>query len=105
VLATVVGIIAVSIIGLLLFFMAIGILVSSTEKQVSVQNNSMLVLDLERQIVDRAPNDPFQNLDIPGFPMLKTIGIDEIQTALEKAAHDDRIKGIYLKLSMVSGGM
>ena len=105
VLATVVGIIAVSIIGFFLFFMAIGILISSTEKQVTVQNNSMLVLDMTRQIVDRAPNDPFQDIDIPGFPKLKTIGLDDIQTALEKAVHDDRIKGVYLKLSVVSGGM
>ena len=105
VLATVVGIIAVSIIGLLLFFMAVGILVSSTEKQVSVQNNSMLVLDLERQVVDRAPNDPFEGLEIPGFSQIKKIGLDQIQQSLEKAVHDDRIKGVYLKLSMVNGGM
>jgi protease IV len=105
VLATVVGIIAVSIIGFFLFFMAIGILISSTEKQVTVQNNSMLVIDLESQIVDRAPNDPFQDLDIPGFPQLKTIGLDDIQTSLDKAVHDDRIKGVYLKLMMVNGGM
>ncbi len=105
VLATVVGVIAVSIIGFFLFFMAIGILISSTEKQVTVQNNTMLVLDLERKIVDRAPNDPFQDIDIPGFPSIKTIGLDDIQTALEKAVHDDRIKGVYLKLSMVTGGM
>ena len=104
-LATVVGVIAVSIIGFFLFFMAIGILISTTEKQVSVQNNSMLVLDLERQIVDRGPNDPFQDINIPGFPMLKTIGLDEIQTSLEKAVRDDRIKGVYLQLSMVNGGM
>lgn len=105
VLATVVGIIAVSIIGLLLFFMAVGILVSSTEKQVSVQNNSMLVLDLGRQVVDRAPNDPFEGLEIPGFSQIKKIGLDQIQQSLEKAVHDDRIKGVYLKLSMVNGGM
>lgn len=105
VLATVVGVIVVSIIGFFLFFMTIGIIISATEKQVSVSNNSMLVLDLERQIVDRAPNDPFQDLDIPGFPQLKTIGLDDIQTSLQKAVHDDRIKGVYLKLSMVNGGM
>jgi len=105
VLATVVGVFAVSIIGIFLFSMGIGILISSTEKQVSVQNKSMLVIDLERQIVDRAPNDPFQDLDIPGFPQLKTIGLDDIQTSLEKAVHDDRIKGVYLKLMMVNGGM
>ncbi|SHF51728.1 protease-4 [Mariniphaga anaerophila] len=105
VLATVVGMAAISIIGLLLLFMTIGILVSTTEKKVSVQDNSMLVIDLERQIVDRAPNDPFQDLDIPGFPQQKTIGLDNITESLSKAIHDDRIKGIYLKLSAVNGGM
>ncbi|SHJ66035.1 protease-4 [Tangfeifania diversioriginum] len=105
VLATVVGIIAVSAIGFFLFFMAIGILVSSTEKQVSVQDNSMLVINLERQIVDRAPNDPFEDLEIPGFTQIKRIGLDQIQQSLEKAVYDDRIKGVYLKLSMTNGGM
>ncbi|MFA5588374.1 MAG: signal peptide peptidase SppA, partial [Mariniphaga sp.] len=89
VLATIVGIIAVSIIGFFLFFMAIGILVSVTEKQVSVQDKSMLFIDMERQIVDRATIDPFQDIDILGFQRLKTIGLDDIQTALEKAVKDD----------------
>ncbi len=103
--ATIVGIIAVSVIGLFLFFMAIGILISSTEKQVVVSDNSLLVIDLERQIVDRAPKDPFQDLAIPGIPQTKTIGLDNIMTSLKKAVHDDNIKGVYLKLSVINGGM
>ena len=105
VLATVVGVFAVSLIGMFLMFMFIGIIISSADKQVSVQNNSMLVLDLERQIVDRAPNDPFQDFNFPGIPQIRTIGLDQILTSLENAVSDDRIKGIYLKLSMVNGGM
>src|SRR5690554_4157449 len=105
VLATVVGIIAVSILGFLLFFMVVGVIISSTDKQVVVADNSMLVIDLEKQIVDRAPNDPFQDLAIPGFPQSRTIGLDQISSALEKAVDDDRIKGVYLKLSMLNGGM
>jgi protease IV len=105
VLATVTGIIAVSLIGIFLLFMTIGIIVSSSEKQVTVKNNSMLVLNLERQIVDRAPKDPFQDIAIPGFEQIKKIGLNDIQQSLEKAAYDDRIKGIYLKLAMTNGGM
>lgn len=105
VLATVVGFIAISIIGFFLFFMIIGALISSSEKQVTVQNNSMLVLDLDRQIMDRAPNDPFEDFDIPGFSQVKTVGLDDITKSLEKAVYDDRIKGIYLKLSVINGGM
>lgn len=105
VLATIVGITAISIIGFFLFFMIIGALVATTEKQVAVQDNSMLVLNLDRQIVDRAPNDPFEDFDIPGFNRAKTVGLDDITKSLKKAVFDDRIKGIYLKLSTVNGGM
>ncbi len=105
VLATVVGIIVVSIIGIIFFMMVIGVLVSSTEKQVSVQNNSLLVIDAGRTVVDRATNNPFENLNIPGFEQTKSIGLDDIKTSLEKAVDDDRIKGVYLKLSTVGGGM
>jgi len=105
VLATVVGVIAVSIIGFFFLLMVIGVLVSSTEKKVTVKNNSMLVLNLDRQIVDRAPNDPFEDLDIPGFNTVKTVGLDDITKSLKKAVDDDRIKGVYLKLSIINGGM
>ncbi len=105
VLATIVGIAAVSIIGFFLFFMVIGVLISTTEKQVSVQNNSMLVLNLDRQILDRAKKDPFEDLDIPGLNKAKTVGLDNILKSLKKATTDDRIKGIYLKLSTINGGM
>lgn len=105
VLATITGIIAISIIGIILMFVVIGAIVSTAEKQVSVNKNSLLVLDLTQQVVDRAPNDPFENLDIPGFNQVKTIGLDEIRESLEKAVVDDRIKGIYLKMGMFGGGM
>ena len=105
VLATVVGIFAVSIIGMILLFMIIGAIISSAEKQVVVENNSMLVIDMNRQIVDRAPNDPFEDMDLPFLSQVKSLGLDDIFTSLENAATDDRIKGVYLKLSMVSGGM
>lgn len=105
VLATVVGFIVISIIGIFLFMMVIGVLISSTEKQVSIQNNSMLVIDAGRSVVDRATKDPFENINIPGFEQIKSIGLDNIQKSLEKAVDDDRIKGVYLKLSTVGGGM
>ncbi|MCA1759850.1 MAG: signal peptide peptidase SppA [Bacteroidales bacterium] len=103
--ATIVGVFAVSIIGMILLFMIIGAIISSAEKQVVVENNSMLVLDFSRQIVDRAPNDPFEDMDLSFLSQVKTLGLDDIFTSLENAKTDDRIKGIYLKLSMFNGGM
>ena len=104
--ATVVGIFLVSVIGFIFLMIVIGAIISSAEKQVTVENNSMLVFDLNRQIVDRAPNDPFADLEIPGFLSgIKTVGMDDIKTSLNKARVDDRIKCIYLELSTVGGGM
>ncbi len=106
VLATIVGIIAVSLIGIFLMFMVLGAIVASTEKQVTVENNSLLVIDLNRQLVDRATIDPFGDIELPGmFSSIKTIGLDQITGSLKKAVDDDRIKGVYLDLSVINGGM
>jgi protease-4 len=106
VLATVLGIIAVSVVGTLLMFAVLGAIIASTEKQVDVKDNSLLVLNLDRTIVDRAPNDPFEDLELPGmFASVKTLGLDHVRQSLEKAVHDDRIKGVYLDVSVVNAGM
>ena len=104
-LATITGIIVTSIIGFLFLMMVIGALIASTEKTVVVENQSMLVIKLDNQIVDRAPNDPFSDFNIPGFGSAKKVGLDQIISSIENAVDDDRIKCIYLDLSMVNGGM
>ncbi|WP_346855124.1 signal peptide peptidase SppA [uncultured Draconibacterium sp.] len=104
--ATIVGVFAVSFIGIVLMFMIIGAIVSSTEKEVIVQENSMLVLNMDRTIVDRAPNDPFEGMELPGmFASVKTLGLDNIMESLEKAVDDERIKGVYLDVSSINAGM
>ncbi len=104
VLATIVGIIVINIIGFFFFAMVIGIIVSSTEKQMTVQDKSLLVIDLSHKVVDRATNYPFDNLEVPGISMEKTIGLNNISKALKNATTDNRIKGVYLKLSVFNGG-
>jgi protease IV len=106
VLATVVGIIAVSIVGSLLMFVVIGAIVASAEKEVTVKENTMLNIDLNRTLVDRSKNDPFEDIELPTmFEQVKTIGLNQILESLEKAAYDDRIKGVYLDLATINGGM
>jgi protease IV len=104
-LATITGIIVTSLIGFLFLMMVIGAIIASTEKTVVVENQSMLSINLDNLIVDRAPNDPFSDLNIPGFGSSKKIGLDNILRSIEKAVDDDRIKCIYLDLSVVNGGM
>jgi protease IV len=76
-LATITGIIVTSLIGFLFLMMVIGAIIASTEKTVVVENQSMLSIKLDNLIVDRAPNDPFSDLNIPGFGSAKKIGLDQ----------------------------
>ncbi len=104
-LATITGIILTTLIGFLILMMVFGAIVASTEKQVFVENQSMLMLKLDRQIVDRAPRDPFSEINLPGLEKTRKIGLDDILVSIEKARTDDRIRCIYLDLSVINGGM
>ena len=103
-LATVVGIIVVNIVGFLIMFGIISAMVSSSNKEVTIKDHSVLLLKLDAQVVDRAPNDPFQNLDLPVFTQSKRIGLDDIISAIDKAKDEDKIKGIYLRIDNVNAG-
>jgi len=104
-LATITGIILISVIGFVLLMMIFSALMATTEKQVIVKDNSMLVLKLDNQIVDRAPNDLFAGLNLPGLEQTKKLGLDDILAAIDKAKTDDHIKCIYLDISVLNAGM
>jgi protease IV len=104
-LATVTGIVLSLIVLFFLGIMVIGAIVASTEKQVIVPSKSMLLLKLDNQIVDRAPNDPFADWNIPGLEMARKLGVNDILSSIKKAKTDDRIKCIYIDISTFNGGM
>ena len=103
-LASIVGFIVVIILFFLIMGGIISAMVASTQKEVVVKNNSMLQLKLSSQIVERAPNDPFQDLDFPGFNAYRKQGLDDIISAIEKAKDEEKIRGIYLRLDNVAAG-
>jgi protease-4 len=77
---------------------------SSTSKEVTIKDKSMLMLKLNGEITERAPNDPFEGLDIPGFDQNKRLGLDDILSAIEKAKDEENIKGIYLRIENIAAG-
>lgn len=103
-LATIVGIIVVSIISFLIMAGILSAMMATSKKNVVIKDHSVLLLKLNAEIRDRAPNDPFQNLDIPGFNNTKRLGLDDLVSAIEKAKTEDKIKGIYLKIDNVMAG-
>lgn len=105
-LATIVGIIIVSLLGMLIFFGMIGVLAASSEKKVKTSPNSVYELELKGNLVERYKDDPFSSIfaSSMGQPAVKTIGLDDVLANIKKAKNDDNILGIYLNGGMLSGG-
>lgn len=89
-----------------IFVFLIGGLLSSGDKTVKTESNSILNLTLKGEITDRAYSNPFRNIS----PMAalsgsisdaSTIGLFELKDVLEYAKKDDHIKGIYLNLDEI----
>lgn len=94
--ATILGIIISSII---MFFIAIvsivGIL-SSSDSEIQVKDNSILFIDLNGVISERSIENPFSLFGVE--EEIKSYGLDDILSAIEKAENEEKIKGIYLSV-------
>ena len=102
-LAVIVGLFIFSFLGTMIL---LGIAASSGEQEVTVKDNSILKLHLNKEIVESTGENPFEDLDLP-INISGTeakLGLVQILENIEKAKNDDRIKGIYLDLSLVGGG-
>jgi protease-4 len=95
------------IVAFLFFFIAIGIvagIASMGDAEVKIKENTLLILKLEGAVVERASNDPFEDVmsNISGTPA--TEGLNQILANIEKAKRDSNIKGILLEAGMLSAG-
>lgn len=103
-LATITGIFASAIILIIIFFMMIGSMVAKSSKEVVVKDNTILHLKLEQQIVDRGSKNPMENFDYMSFKATPQLGLNDILKAIDNAANDERIRGIYIESSTVGSG-
>lgn len=105
VLATIVGVVLSSIVIFLLFLGIVGAIVSSVDKkEVKVEPNSILYIDLKQEIVDRGSEDPFKGFDFASFQPNSPIGLNQILKAIANAKEDSNIKGILMELDVVNAG-
>lgn len=104
VLATVTGVVISTIILLLVLIGIIGAMVSSAmkDKATVVAENSILHIPMDHLVSERTIPNPFEELDIPGFEMARSLGLDDILHRIKSAETDDKIKGILLDVSYVS---
>ena len=102
-LATIIGILIMTIVVVLIF---IGIVAASTSQEVpEVKENSVLVAKLNAPIVDRADDNPFSRFMTMNPMADSPMGLNQILKDLKKAKSDENIRGIILQLSAVQAGM
>ena len=102
-LATIVGLIVMTLVVFLIFM---GIIAASTSKEVAeVKENSLLVTKFNAQILDRTNEDPFALLFSGNFMYDETMGLNQILKDLDKAKTDENIEGIFMNLGVVSAGI
>ena len=101
VLATVVGMIIVSIISIIITLMLVAGASKSTNVE-SIKPNSVLSLNFDCVMYDKAPSvSKFKFFD----KSQEIIGLNTVLDAIENAKTDDNIKGIYLETMSVGGGV
>ncbi|TDQ15007.1 protease-4 [Algoriphagus boseongensis] len=106
VLAVIVGLFIFSILSFLIFIGIIGMIASSSEKEVSLKENTILQLNLNgRMLVERTSDDEL-NLGSFGNPFGNQMnaGLVNLKKAIAEAKTNDKIKGIYLRTGMIMAG-
>ncbi|MDR1667838.1 MAG: signal peptide peptidase SppA [Bacteroidales bacterium] len=91
----------------LLFLIMAGMMgaVSSLSDMVTVEEKSVLKINLNAEIAERTRETPFPLLDYMNPNMQQTLGLNAILSAIKKAETDDRIEGILLNVSEVYAGI
>ncbi|PSK97918.1 signal peptide peptidase SppA [Cecembia rubra] len=104
VLAVIVGLLIFSVMS---FFILAGLIaiISSSEDEVKIKENTVLVLNLEgRILVERSNED---DPDFSSFGLISSvpsIGLTSLKNAIRAAKENDNIKGIFLKSGTLMAG-
>ena len=106
VLAVIVGLFVFSIVSMLIFFGIISLVASSSEKEVTLEKNSILHLDLNgRTLVERTSDEDlvFGSFLDP-FGGENTAGLVNLKKAIAEAKTNENVKGIYLNAGLFGAG-
>ena len=103
-LATMLGsFITIVVLSVILFAIVAGIALAATaDNEVSISSKTVLYLNLNKPIVDRAPKMPFM-FDPMGSG--DVIGLNDILRNISKAREDENIRGVYLNTENIVTGI
>ena len=103
-LATITGIIIISILFFVILLASLSTMMISGEKAVSIPENSILVLKAGASIPDQGNTNPYAGFDIINMTITPLPGLNEILQNIKKASADDKIKGILIENGLLSSG-
>ncbi|MBL7963910.1 MAG: signal peptide peptidase SppA [Flavobacteriales bacterium] len=98
------------LVGVLLIFLFIGFIAAMSAsfamqgKPAKVKEDSVLHIRLDQEMRDRGTADDLM-FDFGPFKGMSPLGLNQVLAALEHAKTDDRIKGVFMELSMTNMGM
>lgn len=95
VLATMVGILIMWIFATLMGLAMLGAVMAAGDSEPIVKDNSILKISLTGQLNERSTDNPLEQL--LGNEVLTSQGLKDLLDAIEVAAQDKRVKGIYLE--------
>ena len=93
-LATIVGVLACSIIVAIIGIVSIVGIAASSSTTTTVSENSLFKLEIKGEVTERMVDNPFASLVSEEQAVL---GLNDVLSSIEKAANNDFIKGIYLE--------
>ena len=99
-LAVVIGGVVTSIFSTMIFFGVLGAVVSAGEVPAAITDHSVLCINLDATVEERAENNPFDKLI--GGNYAAPEGLDDILVAIREAKTNSKIEGIYLKGGVLS---
>ncbi len=102
--ASILGVFIAAIIASFLLMSMLVAMLSMSKETVEIKNNSILMLKLNKPIVERSVEDPLNGFEFKGFSLASDDGLDVILESIDKAKNDDNIKGIYLYPNYISAG-
>jgi protease-4 len=102
VLATVTGLFVFGLLSLIVLVLFVAALASSDNKEVSVASDSVLELKLDKPIAERESRNSFGAMF---SNQADDIGLDQLKATIRRAKTDADIKGIFLNVELVQGGM
>ena len=101
-LATVLGAVVSFILFIIIILVVVGSITAKQQKEFVTKKNSVLVLKLDKEIVDRKPSSPF---NLSTMRKEEKIGLNDILRSIKKAKEDKNIEGIYLNLTFIPSGL